>query len=62
MIDRVGPDHVMLGTDYPYDMAEVDPLGLVAAVSKLNKSDRDLITGGNAAKLFKIKMPKAKKV
>jgi aminocarboxymuconate-semialdehyde decarboxylase len=52
----------MLGTDYPYDMAEVDPLGLVAAVSKLNKSDRDLITGGNAAKLFKIKMPKAKKV
>jgi aminocarboxymuconate-semialdehyde decarboxylase len=21
MIDRFGPDHVMLGTDYPYDMA-----------------------------------------
>ena len=59
MIDRFGPDHVMLGTDYPYDMAEVDPLGLVSAVNKLNKSDRDLITGGNAAKLFKIKKPKA---
>jgi aminocarboxymuconate-semialdehyde decarboxylase len=59
MIDRFGPEHVMLGTDYPYDMAEVDPLGLVAAVSKLNKDDRDLITGGNAAKLFKIKKPKA---
>jgi aminocarboxymuconate-semialdehyde decarboxylase len=62
MIERFGADHVMLGTDYPYDMAEVDPLGLVSAVKKLNKDDRDLITGGNAAKLFKIKVPKAKKV
>jgi aminocarboxymuconate-semialdehyde decarboxylase len=55
LIDRYGADRVVLGTDYPYDMAEVDPLGLVAAVKKLDKSDRDLITGGNAAKLFKIK-------
>lgn len=62
MIERFGADHVMLGTDYPYDMAEVDPLGLISAVKKLNKDDRDLITGGNAAKLFKIKVPKAKKV
>ena len=43
-------------------MAEVDPLGLVSAVKNLNKDDRDLITGGNAAKLFKIKVPKVKKV
>jgi predicted TIM-barrel fold metal-dependent hydrolase len=55
LIDRFGPDHVMLGTDYPYDMAEVDPLGLVSAVKRLPKSDRDLITGGNAKKLFKLK-------
>jgi aminocarboxymuconate-semialdehyde decarboxylase len=55
LIDRYGADRVVLGTDYPYDMAEVDPLGLVAAVKKLSKTDRDLITGGNAAKLFKIK-------
>jgi predicted TIM-barrel fold metal-dependent hydrolase len=45
----------MLGTDYPYDMAEVDPLGLISAVERLPKSDRDLITGGNAKKLFKLK-------
>jgi hypothetical protein len=36
-------------------MAEVDPLGLVAAVKKLGKAERDLITGGTAAKLFGIK-------
>ena len=54
-IDPFGPDHVILGTDYPYDMAEVDPLGLISAVKRLPKSDRDLITGGNAKKLFKLK-------
>ena len=58
MLFRSGADRVVLGTDYPYDMAEVDPLGLVAAVKKLSKTDRDLITGGNAAKLFKIKAKK----
>ena len=26
-----GPDHVVMGTDYPYDMAEYDPLGHIAA-------------------------------
>jgi aminocarboxymuconate-semialdehyde decarboxylase len=55
LIDRYGADRVLLGTDYPYDMAEVDPLGLVAAVKKLGKTERDQITGGNAAKLFGIK-------
>jgi aminocarboxymuconate-semialdehyde decarboxylase len=54
MIERFGADHVMLGTDYPYDMAEVDPLGAISAVKGLKKSDRDMITGGNAMKLFKI--------
>lgn len=55
LIDRFGADRVVLGTDYPYDMAEVDPLGLVAAVKKLAKTERDLITGGNAARIFKLK-------
>jgi len=30
-------------------------LGLISAVKRLPKSDRDLITGGNAKKLFKLK-------
>ena len=29
--------------------------GLIKGDEKLSKTDRDLITGGNAAKLFKIK-------
>lgn len=55
LIDRYGADRVMLGTDYPYDMGEDDPRGLIAEVSKLKAEDRRLIEGGNAMKLFKIK-------
>jgi aminocarboxymuconate-semialdehyde decarboxylase len=55
LIDRYGADHVMLGTDYPYDMGEDDPRGLVAGVNRLSAADRRLIEGGNAMKLFKIK-------
>ena len=55
LIDRFGADHVVLGTDYPYDMGEDDPLGLLAQVKKLSKADRQLVAGGNAARLLKIK-------
>jgi aminocarboxymuconate-semialdehyde decarboxylase len=55
LIDRFGADHVVLGTDYPYDMGEEDPLGLIAQVKRLPKAARDLIAGGNAARLLNIK-------
>lgn len=55
LIDRFGADHVVLGTDYPYDMGEEDPLGLIAQVKRLPKASRDLIAGGNAARLLNIK-------
>ncbi|WP_353136049.1 amidohydrolase family protein, partial [Limnohabitans sp.] len=40
LIDRYGADHVMLGTDYPYDMGEDDPRGLIAGVNRLSAADR----------------------
>jgi len=55
LIARFGVDHVMLGTDYPYDMGETDPVGLVSSVPKLSRSDAKMIMGGNAQKLFKLK-------
>jgi len=58
LIDRFGPDHVILGTDYPYDMADDDPLGTIAEIKRLPKADRELVVGGNAARLLKIKPPK----
>jgi aminocarboxymuconate-semialdehyde decarboxylase len=55
MVDQYGADHVLLGTDYPYDMAETDPLALIASVKGLKRAERDMIEGGNAARLLKIK-------
>ena len=55
LIDRYGADHVLLGTDYPYDMGEDDPLGLVASVKKLPAAQRRQIEGLNAMRLLKIK-------
>ncbi|MFN7750834.1 MAG: amidohydrolase family protein [Pseudomonadota bacterium] len=53
LIDRVGADRVMIGTDAPFDMAETDPLGRLAAVDGLSASDRDRILGGNAMALLR---------
>jgi aminocarboxymuconate-semialdehyde decarboxylase len=54
LIDKYGSDHILLGTDYPYDMGETDPLGLINKVSGLSPDDLDLIVGGNAARLLGI--------
>jgi aminocarboxymuconate-semialdehyde decarboxylase len=52
LIDRYGADHVLLGTDYPYDMGDDDPLATVGGVAGLSQDQIDLITGGNAARLL----------
>lgn len=52
LIDKYGADHVMLGTDYPYDMGDDDPLATLATVPGLTQHQIDLISGGNAARLW----------
>jgi len=54
LIRKYGSDHVLLGTDYPYDMGDYDPVGLINRVESLSESSRAEICGGNAAKLLKI--------
>ncbi|MDH5748155.1 MAG: amidohydrolase [Rhodospirillales bacterium] len=54
LIETWGADHVVLGTDYPYDMAETDPVGHVNTVKGLSEGDKALVVGGNAAKLLGI--------
>ena len=56
LVDRFGADHVVLGTDYPYDMGDENPLGLIAQVQELSSASRDLIQGGNAARLLNIEL------
>lgn len=52
LVDRVGADHVLMGTDYPYDMGERNPVARVGRVAGLSPDDRAKITGLNAARLL----------
>ena len=54
LIRLYGADRIVMGTDYPYDMGEYDPIGHVNSVEALDESDRQAIAGGNAAKLLNI--------
>jgi aminocarboxymuconate-semialdehyde decarboxylase len=56
-----GADHVLAGTDYPYDMGMYDPRGFVGGAQFLKAADKAKILGGNAARLLKIKPPAAGK-
>jgi aminocarboxymuconate-semialdehyde decarboxylase len=40
-----------MGTDYPYDMADSDPIGHLG-VSDLDASTLAAVAGGNAKRLF----------
>lgn len=51
LVRRYGASQVLLGTDYPYDMGDGQPLGLLAR-TKLDPQARAAIAGGNAARLL----------
>jgi aminocarboxymuconate-semialdehyde decarboxylase len=52
LIAVFGAERVLIGTDYPFDMAESDPLGHLAAVEGLDPSIVEKISGGNARALL----------
>jgi len=48
----VGADHVLMGSDLPFDMGDSDPVGLVRRVPNLSVADKAGILGGNAERLL----------
>jgi aminocarboxymuconate-semialdehyde decarboxylase len=52
LIDRAGADHVVLGTDNPFDMGYYDPLAELDAVPRLTPQERALICEGTARALL----------
>jgi aminocarboxymuconate-semialdehyde decarboxylase len=52
LVASAGADRVMLGTDYPYDMGEPDPVSRIGMLRDVSDADRRLVLGGNAAALF----------
>ena len=55
LIERFGEDHVLLGTDYPYDMGVEKPVPFIEGVPRLSAKAKEAILGGNAARLLKLK-------
>jgi len=55
LLDIYGAEHVVLGTDYPYDMADMDPVATIGKIPRITRAERDLIEGGNAARLLGIR-------
>jgi aminocarboxymuconate-semialdehyde decarboxylase len=51
LVEFAGADHVLLGSDYPFDMGNEDPVERVGAAG-LVSSDEQKILGGNAARLL----------
>jgi aminocarboxymuconate-semialdehyde decarboxylase len=54
LVSVFGADHVMMGTDYPFDMGEYDPVGHVAS-GTLDEATIAAIAGGSAKKLLDLK-------
>ena len=54
LVDGFGADHVLMGTDYPFDMGEYDPIGHVASVESFDDKTCAAIMGGNAKQLLGI--------
>jgi aminocarboxymuconate-semialdehyde decarboxylase len=52
LVALFGPDHVVMGTDYPFDMADFDPIGHVASVDGFDQATIAALAGGNAARLL----------
>ena len=52
LIDSVGPDRVLLGSDYPFDMGNLDCVARVAALDAPPKV-RDTVLGTRAAELLR---------
>jgi aminocarboxymuconate-semialdehyde decarboxylase len=50
LVDLVGSDRVVVGSDYRFDMGCMDPVRTLTAVRELPRKDRAAILGGAAAK------------
>jgi aminocarboxymuconate-semialdehyde decarboxylase len=54
LISSVGSNRVVLGSDYPFDMADPEPVERVQSLTTISESDKERILWNNAAELFKL--------
>lgn len=54
LIRTVGSDRVLLGSDYPADMGDSDPVGTMNGLDSISQAEKERILGKNAAELLGI--------
>jgi aminocarboxymuconate-semialdehyde decarboxylase len=52
LLSLVGPTQIVLGTDYPYEMAERAPVKFIDSVPGLSTADRHAILEGNVVRIL----------
>ena len=52
LVDTVGAGRIMLGSDYPFDMGDEDPVALVEACPRLSPAERTALLSGTARDFF----------
>jgi len=57
LVAFAGADHVLLGSDHPFDMADARPAETVAAAG-LRPDEEAAVLGGNAARLLGLEVPR----
>lgn len=54
LVETVGPERIVMGTDYPFDMGDYDSVKTVAAVPRVTDAQRQRMWGDNAAELLRL--------
>lgn len=62
LVNFMGSDKVLLGSDYPFDMGDDDPMASVEGIPNLNPAARNQIISGNALDLLGLKIPSQSKM
>jgi aminocarboxymuconate-semialdehyde decarboxylase len=57
LVESFGADHLLMGSDYPFDMGHRDPMGFLSSTCGLAPRDLEKIRGLNAAQLFGLDLP-----
>jgi aminocarboxymuconate-semialdehyde decarboxylase len=52
LVETVGPERVMLGSDYPFGMGDQRPPATVASLPHASDAEKDSMYGGNAVRVF----------
>jgi len=54
LVDLVGADRIMVGSDYCFDIAYEEPVKMIREMKTLNEEQKQLILGDNAKRLLRL--------